>query len=79
VLLGLDFEVSNAQARPHSVTLFLLPDNPDVELLALSKTSCVLVCHHASHHDEHGLNLQTVQSNFFLYKSCHGHGVSSKQ
>jgi hypothetical protein len=39
------FGVSDAQARP-SVTLFLLPMNPDVELSAPSPARCLLVqCH----------------------------------
>ena len=34
------------------------------------------------HHENYGLNLWTVsqlQLNVFLYKNCHGHGVSSQQ
>jgi hypothetical protein len=57
VFLEVDFEVSKAQARP-SVSLFLLPTDPDVELSATSPTSCVPACHHVSHHNDNGLNLK---------------------
>jgi hypothetical protein len=55
MLLGVGFGVSNAQARS-SVTLFLLPANPDVELSATSPASCLPACHHASCYDDNGLN-----------------------
>ena len=54
--LGLGFEVSEAQARP-SISLFLLPDNLDVELSAPLPAPCLPVCHHASHYDHKRLNL----------------------
>jgi hypothetical protein len=54
VLLAMGFEVSKVPARPR-VSLFLLPVDLDVELSA-SSTSCLPVCHHASHHDDNGLN-----------------------
>ena len=41
--LGVGFEVSNAQARP-SVTLFLLPEDPDVELSAPLQHHVCLSC-----------------------------------
>jgi hypothetical protein len=44
--------VLNVQTRP-SASLFLLPADPDVELL----TPCVSVPLHASHHDDNRLNL----------------------
>jgi hypothetical protein len=54
------FEVSDAQAMP-SVTLFLLPANPDVELSATCVAPCLPVCYHASCHDNNGLNLWTCR------------------
>ena len=39
--LGIGFEVSNVQAR-HSVTLYMLPEDLDVELYALSLAPCFL-------------------------------------
>ena len=44
--LEVDFEVKNSQARP-SVTLFLLPSTPDIELLATSPVLCLPACCHA--------------------------------
>jgi hypothetical protein len=58
-----------------------LPLDQDVELSALL-ASCVPACCQASCHDDNGLNLWTVSQprlNVCLYKSCHGHGVSSQQ
>lgn len=55
--------------------LFLLPVNPDVELLM---STC-----HASYHDNMGLSwpetISKSQLNSFFYKSYHGHGASSQQ
>ena len=56
VSVGMVFEVSNAQARP-LVTLFLLPADLDVELSDTSPAPSLLAYHHASHHDNNGLNL----------------------
>ena len=55
-VMGVGFEVSDAQARP-SVSLFLLPANLDVEFLVPSLAPYLPVCHHAFHHDDNGLNL----------------------
>jgi len=56
VSLGVGFEVSDAQARPH-VSLFLLPADQDVELEAPSPAPCLPARCHISHHDYNGLNL----------------------
>jgi hypothetical protein len=48
-------EVSKAQARS-SFSLFLLLADPDKELSAISSASRLPTCHHASHHDDNGLN-----------------------
>jgi hypothetical protein len=53
---GVGFEVSEAQARP-SVTLFLLPADPDVGLSAISTASSLPSCCHVFYHDDNGLNL----------------------
>jgi hypothetical protein len=37
--------------------LFLLPMDPDGDLLVISPAPCLPVCHHASHHDSNELNL----------------------
>jgi hypothetical protein len=47
---------SEAQAMP-SHSLFLLPAYPDVELSATTPAPCLLVYHHASHHDNNEQNL----------------------
>lgn len=49
-------EVSETQARPRS-SLFLLPDDPCVELPAISPALFLPTCCHAPFHDGHGLNL----------------------
>ena len=56
VSLRVGFEFSDDQARPN-VTLFLLPDDPDIKLPATSLAPCLPACHHASCHDNNGLNL----------------------
>lgn len=51
------FEVSDGQAKP-SVPLFLLSTADwDVELSAILSAPSLSVCHHASCHDDNGLNL----------------------
>ena len=56
--LGLvGFEVSDAQARPSVPLFFLSTADWDVELSAISSAPCLSVCHHASCHDDNGLNL----------------------
>ena len=63
-------------------SLFLLPVNLDVELLASSPAPWMLVCHHTSHHGDNKLNLWTCKPApiiFFLYKSCCGHAVYLQQ
>ena len=53
----LDFEVSEAQARP-SVSLSLLPTHPDVDLSVASPAPWLPpACLHASCHDDNGLSL----------------------
>lgn len=49
-------DVSEAQARPRS-SLFLLPEDPDVELLAIFLAPFQPTCCHALFHDDNGLNL----------------------
>ena len=56
VLLEVGFGVSDGQARPN-VTLFLLPENPDIELSAISPAPCLSGCCHTSHHADNGRNL----------------------
>lgn len=54
--------------------------NPDVQLSAPSAAQWLPVHHQTSHYDDNELNLRAVSPalNTFLYKSCHGHGVSSQ-
>ena len=57
VSLGVDFEVSDAQAGPSiRFSLFLPPADPDGKLLSPSAPG-LPVCHHASCHDDDELNL----------------------
>jgi hypothetical protein len=75
------FEFSDAHTRLSG--LLSLPD----AFISWSRTfnhfhSTMPAGHHASHHDDNGLNLSTVsqpQLNASLYKSCFGYGVSSQQ
>jgi hypothetical protein len=46
VSLGVDFEVSDAQARP-GVSLLLLSSDLDVKLSASSPAPCLPTCYHA--------------------------------
>lgn len=57
--LGVDFEVSEAQARP-SDSLFVLSADLDVELSAPCPAPCLPEGHHAPHHDNTGLTPETV-------------------
>jgi hypothetical protein len=41
--LGVAFEVSNAQARPNVIFLFLLPADPDTGFSVISPAPCLLV------------------------------------
>lgn len=50
------FEISNVQVKP-SVSLFLLPVDPNVELSATSSALCSPAWHHASCCDDNELNL----------------------
>jgi hypothetical protein len=76
-------EVLEIQARPSgSISLFLLPLNPDLELSATSPAPCLVACFQASWHNINEQSLWTVrqpQLYAFLYKNCSGHGVSSQQ
>ena len=66
------FEVSCAQTMPSIVhSLSLLSMDQDVELSTPLAPS-LSVCCHASYHDANELIA-------VLYKSCHGHAVSSQQ
>lgn len=56
-VMGVDFEISDAQARPLCVPLFLQPANLDVLLLATSPASCLPACIHGPHHENNGLML----------------------
>jgi hypothetical protein len=56
VSLGLGFEVLKAESR-HIVDLFLLLKDLDIDLSATSPAPGLLVCDHAIHHDDDGLNL----------------------
>ena len=67
--------------RSKKFSSFLLPVDQDVEVSAPSPAPRLPANHHASHHDNNGLNLCTVshpQLNLFLCKSCHCHGISSQ-
>ena len=57
VSTGVDFEISDAQARP-SVSLSLpAASDLDVELSAISPAACLPAHRHASCYDNNGLNL----------------------
>lgn len=56
------FEISYAQALPsREETLLLAAWNQGIELLA-PPGPCLPACCHAFHHDDNGLNLDTVPS-----------------
>lgn len=55
-VMGASFEVSEAQAKSR-VTLFLLLDNPELELSAIFLALCLPACCHASGHENNKLNL----------------------
>ena len=77
VSLGVGFEVSESPLQAQSLSLFLLPFDPDVK----HSQPLQPVGHQASHHDDKGLNLNCKQSSIkcFLHKSYCGHGVSFQQ
>lgn len=78
VSLGVGFAGSKFQVGS-SVSLFLLPEDLDVELSATLPPPCLPVCHQSWHADN-GLNLrnsETAQLNAFFHKSCCGHVASS--
>lgn len=54
--LGVGFETPRAQARL-SGSLFLVPENPDIELSATSSVPCLPECHYASHNNDNEMNL----------------------
>jgi hypothetical protein len=63
------FGVSKGQASL-SVFLFLLPEDPDVELSTTSPKTCLPTCYHVNK-----LNLQDCKQapiKAFFYKNCHG-------
>lgn len=55
VSLWVGFGVSSAQARP-SISLCLMPTNPDVGLLAISPAPCLPTSHHTPSLDNNELN-----------------------
>ena len=65
----------------HSVFLLLM--DPVVELLVTSASPCLPAYHHhASPHDNNGLNLFSLSQprlNDSFHKCSHGHGISSQQ
>lgn len=73
------FEVSKSQARP-SGSLFLLPVDPDVELLA-PLAPCLPVAMYPTMMimDETSETVSQLQLRALFYKSCLGHGVSPQQ
>lgn len=73
--------VGRSLSHTQWLSLFLLPVDLDIESSAISPALCLSVCHHAPCHDETGLNLSSCKpaSGSFLFKSSHGHGVSSQQ
>lgn len=59
--------------------LFLLPVDPRIELSASAQALFLPACQHASCHDNKKVNFWNCKPtpvNFFLYYSCHGHGIS---
>jgi hypothetical protein len=60
VTVGLDFEVSYAQAMPRVAHSLLLPASLDVQFSASSPVSCLPACCHASFHDNNGLNSESI-------------------
>ena len=55
--LGAHFEVSDPQARSSVSPTLPAVSDPDTELSATSPVLCLLMGHHASHHDDNGPNL----------------------
>ena len=55
--LGVGFEVSEVQARASVSQSLPAAAGPDVELSATSPAPCLPACHHASYHDDNGVNL----------------------
>jgi hypothetical protein len=57
-LWELSFEISEAHGQlSGSISSFLLPANLDIELSSYSPAPHMLACHHASCHNENGINL----------------------
>ena len=57
VIVGMGFELSDAQAKPSMAFTSAACRSRCRTQRHLSPTPCLLVCHHASHYDDHGLNL----------------------
>ena len=74
------FEVSKAQPRS-SVSLFLLPVDPDVKFSLLQHRVCprATMLPDTMTMDWISETVSQPQLNVFLYKRGHGHGVSSQQ
>lgn len=60
VSLSVGIKSSETQARPCG-TLFRLHEDPGGELSDPSQAGCLPVHHHASHHNNNGLNLRTCK------------------
>jgi hypothetical protein len=57
-VLQVDYEVFYAQDMPSVTHSHLpLPEDQDVDVSASSLAPCLPACHHASGHDDNGLNL----------------------
>lgn len=55
--LGAGFEVSDPQARPSASPTLPAVSDPDIEISVISPALCLLIEHHAPHHDNNRLNL----------------------
>ena len=75
--LGMDFGNFKCSSQAQCLSLFLLYVAPDVEHLAPSLVPCLPVCAMLPTMLNKLLNCeQAAKLNVFLYKNCHGHGVS---
>lgn len=55
--MGLGFELSKAQSRPSVFFLFLLPEDPDVELSVTPPAVCWLAGLRTFYHNNYSVNL----------------------
>jgi hypothetical protein len=83
VIRGQALRLQKLQPGLGDSLFFLLPADPDVELSAPSPAPCLSLSCHASCYDDNGLIFLTISQpprlNAFIYKSCHGHSVSSQK